>query len=205
MKKVISLGLLCFVLFQFETVCAQEYQDEIPANYKKRHALYDFFEKELTNVDTIPDYLSKQNKLKITGTVFLSDGQTPAKDVVLFINQADEDGNYVIKTNHRKRYVYHRAWTKTNADGKYTFYTFVPGSDRYSNAAKSIHLFIKEAHRPERIGDDFVFDDDPLLSSSCRELIEINGLGSILKPKPENGILVANRNIVLENDEMVAK
>lgn len=76
---------------------------------------------------------------------------------MLFITQADDNGNYELKTQFKKRYVHHRGWIKTNADGQYTCYTFVPGTDRDSKALKSIHLAVKESHGVEYSGHDFLF------------------------------------------------
>ena len=205
MKKLIYLLSFTFFVSNFCTVNAQESAEELPANYKKRNPIYDYSEKNLNNTDSIPDFASKPNPLKITGTVFLSDGVTPAKDVILFVNQADENGDYELKTQFKKRYVHHRGWVKTNADGQYTFYTFIPGTDRHSNALKSIHLVIKEPSKEEYSGDDFLFEGDPLLTASCRERLAENGIDSILNPVKQDDMLVATRNIVLPGEVMISK
>jgi len=65
--------------------------------------------------------------------------------VILYINQADEKGDYVLKNdNNKKRYVRHRGWIKTNADGQYTFYTFVPRTYLRSNELKQIHAVLRK-------------------------------------------------------------
>lgn len=197
MRKFVYLLIVSFFLSSFCTLSAQECADELPANYKNRHAIYDYSENELNNIYSIPDFASKPNPLKITGTVFLSDGITPAKDVLLFINQPDENGNYELKKHLKKRYVHHRGWVKTNADGQYTFYTFIPGSDRHSKVPKSIHLVIKEPNEVEYSGDDFLFDNDPLLTNSCRKKLAENGIDSILTLEKKESMLVATKNIVL--------
>lgn len=198
MKKIIFLLFASFLFCNFHTLKAQQKELKLPENYLERHPLYDYVEDQLSNTDSIADYASKPNPLKITGTVFLNDGITPAKNVILFINQADEHGNYELKTEDGKRYVYHRGWIKTGPDGKYTFYTFIPGKERYSKALKSIHLAIKDPQAKEQIGYDFVFDNDPRLSKSCRKRLKKHGLDTILKPERSENILVAKKNIVLE-------
>ena len=68
------------------SLCAQDYAstpETIPSNYNKRSPIYDYSEKQLNNTDTIPDFNIKSNKLKITGTIYLADGVTPAKDVIM--------------------------------------------------------------------------------------------------------------------------
>lgn len=204
MKKFIYLLFVSYFISGFCGLSAQESKEELPANYQKRHAIYDYSENELTNTSSLPDFVTKENPLKITGTVFLNDGVTPAKDILLFINQPDEKGNYELKTHLKKRYVHHRGWVKTNADGQYTFYTFIPGKDRHSKAPKSIHLVIKEPNGVEYNADDFFFDNDQRLTNSCRKRLAKNGDDSILKPKKEGTLWVATKNIVLEKSVEIA-
>ena len=100
MKNLLILFCLSYFLIANNPLIAQESAEAstaIPFNYKKRNAIYDYSENRLNNVDTIPDYNSKQNKLKISGTIYQSDGKTPAKDVILFIHQPNEDGDYILK------------------------------------------------------------------------------------------------------------
>ena len=49
---------------------------------EKTSAIYDYTERTLNNTDTIPDFDSKVNKLKITGTIYKKDGKTPAQDII---------------------------------------------------------------------------------------------------------------------------
>ena len=200
MKNVSLLFCLIFVLSFNTTISAQESANtsmEIPLNYKNRNALYDYYEKQLNNVDTVPDYTSKLNKIKISGTIYQSDGKTPAKDVILFIHQPNEDGDYILKRDaNRKRYVYHRAWIKTDTDGKYTFYTFIPGKYDRSKELKQIHRTIKEPGKEAYELVSFFFDDDPLLPEltlACRA----RAVGSMLRMQKQDSMYVATRDIKL--------
>jgi len=167
---------------------------EVPANYKKRSPIYDYSEVNLNNVDTIPGYETKKEKLKISGTIYHSDGVTPAKDVLLYINQTDEFGNFDLKRDeHKKRYVYHRAWVKTGADGKYTFYTFIPGTVPRSGEFKHIHPVIKEPGQAEYQMNAFVFDNDPLMTKRCSKKLTDN----MLKLEKKEDMYVTTRDIVL--------
>lgn len=205
MKKLITL--VCFISFigSFQTSYAQDSLDiaeQIPANYKKRSPIYDYSEKQLNNVDTIPDFLTKKNKLKITGTIYESDGVTPAKNVLLFIHQADEEGEFELKRENKKRYVHHRGWVKTDEDGHYTLYTFVPGSYIYGKEPKQILPIIKEPSKPEYKLETFLFDDDPLLTEKCRTKIEATNPNRILKLDKKEGLFVAKRDIVLGKEQV---
>ncbi len=183
---------MCFVcIFSFYNVLNAQ-------NDKKSSPINDYSERPLNNTDTIPDFDSKVNKLMITGTIYENDGKTPAKDVILYICQPDEDGNYELKKDSkRKRYVYHRAWIKTDADGRYTFYTFMPGANRYVKELKQIQRIIKVPGQPEKELNSFFFNDDPLipdLTLACRAQV----VQSILKLEKKDGMYVANRDIRLE-------
>lgn len=151
-----------------------------------------------SNVDTIPDFDTHQNKIKITGTIFEKDGVTPAKDVVLSIYQTNEVGDFVlVKNESNERDIYHSATIKTQEDGRYTFYTFMPGTYHRSNELKQIHQNIKE-HGKEVYGMyPFVFDNDPLLRKSCRAKLARKGIDNILKLEKENDMYVATKDIVL--------
>lgn len=204
MKKLIySLTLTYFFSFNL-SINAQELAGtftDIPENFKKRSPIYDYSEKQLNNVDTIPDFASKSNKLKITGTIYESDGVTPAKNVLLFIHQTDENGNFELKRENKKRFVRHRGWIKTDKDGRYTFYTFVPGSYIYGNELKQILPIIKEPGKPEQKIETFVFEDDPLLTGECREKIENTNPNRILKLDLKEGLFVTNRDIILGKED----
>ncbi|MFL1012804.1 hypothetical protein [Flavisericum labens] len=205
MKKLFTFVILVGFLSSYQLVHAQEtaeISEEKPSNFKKRSPIYDYSEKKLNNVDTIPDFSSRTTKLKITGTIYESDGVTPAKSVLLFIHQADEDGNFELKRENKKRYVHHRGWIRTNADGKYTFYTFVPGSYIYGNELRQILPILKEPGKPEYAIESFVFDNDPLLKDKCREKIEATNPNRILKLDKKEGLFVAHRDIILGEENV---
>jgi len=202
MKKLLPLFSFVFLLSTYNTF-AQELastSDDVPYNYKKRSPIYDYSELQLNNTDTIADFDSKPNKLKISGTIFLSDKITPAKDVLLYVYQPDEDGNYEMKKDDKhKRYVNHRGWIKTDADGRYTFYTFMPGKFQRTKELKQIHRIIKEPGKPEYELNPFFFNDDPLipeLTLACRAQI----VNSMLRIEKEGDMYVATKDIVLKKD-----
>tara|TARA_R110002049_G_scaffold87533_1_gene221883 strand:+ start:29116 stop:29745 length:630 start_codon:yes stop_codon:yes gene_type:complete len=167
------------------------------SDYANRSPIYDYSEAHLNNTDSIPDFETKNAKLKITGTIYQSDGVTPAKDIILFIYQPDENGDYDMKVSNNKRYVHNRGWIKTDADGKYTFYTFVPGKYYRSGEFKTIHPVIKEPGKPEYNIYSFLFDDDPALTKSCRKKLERKGIDAILTLDKKEGLFVAKKDIVL--------
>ena len=203
MKNLFTLCSLVSLLCFNQTLTAQDsaaISNEVPTDYLKRNPIYDYADRQLANLDTIPDYNSKQDKLMITGTIYESDGTTPAKDVILYIQQPDENGDYQIKKENDKRYVVNRGWIKTDADGRYTFYTFIPGSFLHNKELKHIHPVIKEPGKPEYDLDAFLFDNDPFLSKSCRKRLAKKGIDSILKLEKKGDMFVTTKDIVLAKE-----
>ena len=193
MKNLFTL--LCIVCFYSatDTIAAQESMSVSDIN----NPIYDRADNQLRNTDTIPDYRSKTNKLKLTGIIYQSDGVTPAKDVILYVSQPDENGDFQMKRDeHRKRYVHHQGWIKTDADGRYTLYTFMPGKYLYAKELKKIHRVIKEPGKPEYEINSFFFNDDPLipeLTLACRA----QAVPSMLRLEKEGDMLVATKDIKL--------
>lgn len=195
--------LFCFVCFigANTSASAQEsanLSDNKPENYLERHPIYDYTELELNNTDTIPGFESKVNKLKISGTIYESDGVTPASDVILFIEQADENGQFNLRKQNDKRYVHNSGWIKTDADGQYTFYTYIPGNDRRYNQLQQLFPTVKEVSKAEYEIESFLFDEDPMLTKLCRKKITKKGDPTrILKLKKEDGLYIVQKDIVL--------
>lgn len=190
-----SFSLMKNLIIAFCIVCFYSAINPVSA---QESPIYDRAETQLSNTDTIPDFRSKANKLKLTGIVYQSDGVTPAKDVIIYIEHADEDGDFDLRRTGEERYVFHRSWVKTDEDGKYTFYTFVPGNDRRYNQMSQIFPIIKENSKSEIQLASLLFNDDYLLTKRCRKRLAKKGeTNRILTTKKEDGILVAHKDIVL--------
>lgn len=205
--KVLHLLLLLICFYGPVNISnAQDISYSANDTFLERHPVYDVAESQIATTDTIPGFDTATNKLKLTGVIYESDGITPAKDVILFIEQADEHGNFDLREDKEKRYVYHRAWIKTNAEGRYTLYTFVPGNDRTHNQFKQLFPVIKEPSKDAYEIETFLFDDDPLISKYCRKRLAKKGdISRILKPIQGDGVLVAERNIVLPSAKALTK
>lgn len=193
---ILHLGL---ILSTSSNVFAQD----LAMTTNSKNPFYDYTETTLTNVGTIPDYDSKEDKLKITGTIYLSDGVTPAKNVILYIEQPNEKGSYEMIKEGSKRYVHHRTWIKTNENGQYTFFTFVPGKRLSSGKLKHIHPVVKEPKKEEYSLPAYIFDNDPKLSKICRKRLKKQNINSILKLEKKEDIFIAKRDIVLSQTETV--
>ncbi len=164
-------------------------------------AVFEYGNRDLNPIDTLPDFGDEGQKIKVTGTIYLNDGKTPADDVILYIYHTDQEGIYPTKGNETgwaRRHGYFRGWIKTNDDGKYTFYTLKPGVYPSRLAPAHIHPIILEPDGKYYWIEDYHFEGDSLLSER-----EINpesprgGSSGILQLKKENNIWVGTRNIIL--------
>ncbi|WP_456458343.1 dioxygenase family protein [Reichenbachiella sp.] len=163
-------------------------------------AVFEFGKKKLLAIDTLPDFEKTEPKLKLTGTVFEKDGKTPVENVILYIYQTDRNGIYASKGNEKgwaKRHGYIRGWIKTDKSGMYAFYTFRPVSYPSGTEPEHIHITVKELNKNEYYIDEFVFDDDPMLTQKERDELENRGGSGIVQPRLKDGILTANRDIIL--------
>jgi protocatechuate 3,4-dioxygenase beta subunit len=189
------LTILLSPLFIFSIATSQESSKDLP--------FYDYANMILSNEATIADFEQKANKLQISGVVYEADGVTPAKDVIIYVYQHDENGEFQYQTVNDRRRLRHRLWIKTSADGSYTFNTFMPGEAivplnyprRYG--PKQIYLVAKTPSSDEFFLPAFMFEGDDLLSKSCIKRLERKGIDCILKPEMKDGILIANKDIIL--------
>jgi protocatechuate 3,4-dioxygenase, beta subunit len=157
------------------------------------------FEK-LPYIDTLPGFFEPGTRLLVEGIIYQPDGKTPAKDVVLYLYHTGLNGLYQGHKNDSgwaRRHGYHRGWLKTNERGEYRFYTVRPAPYPNATIPAHIHPTIKEPAFNEYYIDDFVFDDDSLLTKEERNKMPNRGGNGILKLRFSNGIFTAKRNIVL--------
>jgi len=163
-------------------------------------AIHEYGDRKLNAVDTLPKFEETEPKLRLTGIVYEADGKTPAQDVVLYIYQTNREGIYEKKGDEKgwaRRHGHIRGWVKTGKDGRYTFYTFRPASYPNRNEPEHIHVTVKEPEKNEYYIDDFLFDDDPLLTDDKRAKLKGRGGQGVFLPQPKNGILTIERNIIL--------
>ncbi|WP_111668973.1 dioxygenase family protein [Algoriphagus litoralis] len=197
-RNLIRCLIFCSIFLSIN--CSGQSQKSVGGSCEGCEAIYEFGEENLTNVDTLPDFESTEPKLKLTGTVFQRDGKTPAKDVILYVYHTDRTGFYPKKGNETgwaRRHGYLRGWIKTDQSGRYTFYTFRPVAYPDRTEPEHIHLTVKEPDKNEYYLDDFVFEDDPILTQEKRSFLSNRGGSGIGNPEPENGMLIFRRDIIL--------
>ncbi len=158
------------------------------------------FEK-LKAVDKLPDATWDGKKpLGINGVVYKADGKTPAANVIIYVYHTDETGHYPRKGNEKgwaKRHGYLRGWLRTNEKGEYKFVTLRPAAYPDGTEPAHIHVIIKEPGLNEYYIDEFLFDDDPILTEEKRKKLENRGGSGIIKLVDVGNMYKATRNIYL--------
>ena len=160
-------------------------------------AVFEWGDRELSPTDTLPGFEQAEQQLILRGTIYEPDGDTPARDVILYIYHTDEQGLYATRgdeTGWARRHGYIRGWIKTAADGRYAFYTRMPGS--YSSNPAHIHPTILEPNGRYYYIDEVLFEGDPELENA-REINNERGGSGIVSLKREGDMLVAERDIIL--------
>ncbi len=155
----------------------------------------------MNEIDTLPGFNASPNKMLVYGTIYKIDGKTPVAGVIFYIYHTDQRGYYTptpSQTGCAKRHGELRGWIKTNAKGEYRFYTQKPAAYPDNNIPSHIHPVIKEPGLSEYYIDEFLFDDDPFLTTEERNKAENRGGNGIIKlSKDSNGMLLCKRDIIL--------
>jgi protocatechuate 3,4-dioxygenase, beta subunit len=140
---------------------------------------------KIVAIDTSTGWKEPGQKLLITGKVLQTDGRIPAVNVIIYYWQTDNNGYYSPKqgmNEKAKRHGHIRGWVKTDAGGNYSIYTIKPAPYPNETIPAHIHIAIKEPGiSNEYYIDEFVFDDDKLLTSAKRKVLENRGGSGILR------------------------
>lgn len=169
--------------------------------FENSEFMYIGIPEKITSVDKSAGWNQKGQKLLITGKILKADGKTPAPDVILYYYHTDTEGYYTNKPGLDKRVARHgyiRGWVKSDKNGDYAIYTVRPGPYPNSDSPAHIHPSIKEPNSiNEYYIDEFVFDDDSLLTIAKRKKLENRGGSGILKVVNSDDLQIANHDIVL--------
>ena len=129
----------------------------------------------------LPDWNDKGRKLAINGVVYKADG-TPAPNVIIYVYHTDQAGVYPKKGDEK---------------GEYKFFTLRPAAYPGRQNPEHIHVTIKEPDKNEYWIDEYLFDDDPILTDKERKNCQDRGGSGIIKVKDVGNMLKAERNIYL--------
>lgn len=164
-------------------------------------AIFEYGNKKLNAVDTLPDFNEPGTQIKVTGTVYKNDGKTPAPDVILYVYHTNQKGIYAAKegeTGWGEKHGYIRGWLKTDKKGRYAFYTLKPAAYPSRTLPAHTHIIVLEPNGKYYWLDGYHYKGDSLLTSK-----EINpeaprgGTSGLLELKEKNGVLLGKRDIIL--------
>lgn len=200
MKYILYITTLMFLVSSCHSQTEKSVNKIVGGPCEGCEAIYEYGNKKLTSIDTLPTFKNGVPKLKITGTVYENDKKTPADGVILYIYHTNRQGIYENNGNENgwaRLHGFLRGWIKTDKDGKYTFYTVRPASYPNRQEPEHIHITVKEPDKNEYYIDAIVFDDDPLLTKSKRQSLPNRGGSGIVIPSTKNNMLTVERDITL--------
>ena len=103
----------------------------------------------------------------ISGTVYGSDGKTPAPNTLIYFYHTDKFGIYG-RTGQPKHGRF-RGWMLTDANGKYEFSSIRPASYPNSTQSQHVHMTVTTLDRREDWIDSILFEGDRFLTQRERE------------------------------------
>ncbi len=103
----------------------------------------------------------------ISGTVFQTDGKTPAPDTLIYLYHTDIYGVYGRAGQHKHGKF--RGWMLTDAKGRYEFRSIRPASYPNTTFAAHVHMTVTTADKREDWIDSILFEGDRFISARERE------------------------------------
>jgi protocatechuate 3,4-dioxygenase, beta subunit len=137
--------------------------------------------------------------LTIDGTIYQPDGKTPAPGIVLYVYHTDAKGLYspAKGQNQSRRHGHLRGWVKSDAKGRYSFTTIRPASYPNSRNPQHIHPIILESSTRYYWIDEYLFTDDPVLTSEEKSRQPGRGGSGVITLTREAGGWKGTRDIIL--------
>lgn len=163
-------------------------------------AIYDGLPSALSSTVRLTPEAEPGERMEISGFVYRVDGRTPAPGVILYLWQTNAQGLYVPGPCQRGAAASHgslRGWLRSGSRGEYAFSTIRPAPYPQGDLPAHVHVVVKEPDRNEYYLDDFLFDDDPLLTAAKRAVLENRGGSGIMRLKKDNGRWLGRRDLVL--------
>jgi protocatechuate 3,4-dioxygenase beta subunit len=99
--------------------------------------------------------------MEITGTIYRSDGHSPAAGVILFVYHTDATGHYSPQDDPFAPRI--RGWLRTGADGHYRFRSIRPAPYPSHSEPAHIHVHVWSDMMPEHFLPEYWFAGDPLI------------------------------------------
>lgn len=166
-------------------------------------AVFEFPDSIPLTADTLSDFNKGFDDLLLTGTVFMDDGITPARNVIIYMYHTNEQGIYLSADGAEgwaRRHGRLRSWVKTGPDGIYSFFTSRPGIYQSRSEPAHIHFTIAEPDGSYYWINSSYFDDDLLLGDKQKNPVHLRGgPGNILHLIRKDSISIGSRDIILRS------
>jgi len=162
--------------------------------------LFEGMPKELAWRTTIPGPGEHGEPMEIRGVIYRKDGRTPAPGVILYVYHTDATGHYSPAPGQTqgRRDGHLRGWMRTDSSGRYEFRTIRPAPYPSRDNPAHVHVVVKEPDKNEYYLDEYVFDDDPLLTPERRARLENRGgSGIVALSRNRDGVWIGRRDLVL--------
>jgi protocatechuate 3,4-dioxygenase beta subunit len=202
MLRIMRAAVIISIFLLGSCLRAQELTPElIGGPCEGCEAIFEYGDQVLKSTDTLPDFHNIGQRIKVQGTIYQSDGITPAKNVILYVYHTNQDGRYEVKSNARgwaNRHGYIRGWVKTDADGRYSFYTLKPGAYPSGTEPAHIHYTVLEPDGKYYWLGSCHFSGDKLLTKNeTNPKDPRGGTSGLLSLEKDGPILVGTRDIIL--------
>lgn len=199
MKKPILLLLACAVM---SSGCAQPQKTDrvVGSPCEDCEMMFEGMPQNPSWQTTIAGPDEPGEPLIISGVIYKKDGKTPAPGVILYVYHTDSKGLYspAPKQTAAKRHGHLRGWIKTDEIGRYEFKTIRPASYPNSQNPQHIHPLIKEPGVTLYWIDEFLFEDDPVLTEREKSQQDKRGGSGIMAlKKNDKGVWIGKRDIIL--------
>jgi len=147
---------------------------------------------------TLSTESDKGEPVEILGTVFQSDGKTPAANTLIYLYHTDFEGYYG-RTKDVHRHGKYRGWMLTDKRGNYSFRSIKPAPYPVNRFAAHIHMTLTTETMREDWVDSILFEGDRLISQNERS--QAGGKGGfnpiVRFQRSKDGLLRATRDLKL--------
>lgn len=193
-----KISTLLLLIAVGTTACVAQTDKQVGGGCEECELMFDRIPKTLSAQTTIGNS-EPGAPMIIEGTIYKKDGKTPASDIILYVYHADNKGYYSNLPNEKgNKHGHLRGWMKTDASGKYKFTTIRPAAYPERNAPEHVHPLIKEKGLSVYWIDEYVFDDDPLLTKQEKDKEQKRGGSGIMHlTKGSDGVWRGKRDIIL--------
>jgi protocatechuate 3,4-dioxygenase beta subunit len=144
-------------------------------------------------------------RIYLTGTVYQSDGKTPAAGILIYAYHTNVRGIYEKKgdeTGNGLRHGYLRGWMRTDKNGRYGIQTIMPAPYPNRPEAAHVHITLSGPDLPEYWIASTLFEGDSLISEgTIDENKGKGGFSAIVRlEKNAQGVGIGRRDIQLKGN-----